>query len=491
MPTLTTPERPRAIRATSRPLVDRPWLLLPVFIAAYLLTWAGHLDSGDSSYRIAWAKSMLFHHTARIDDAGLGAIYCKYSIGHSLLAMPFLAMGEAVRRVTHVHAEGPIYMLLFVLNAAVFLTLVARYLRLRFNAVETRRALLVLGLCTVWLPCSRMDSIEQLVLTFLFAGFLLLKQGRPALGILLASFAITIRPDSIIAVALLAAWHLFHFRDKRTAVRMAIAFLPALTINAAANWIRWGTLREAGYAGEPFSEPFLAGLHGILFSAGKSIFLYSPPLILGVVALFRFGRGGRGSRDYWFFASVLLSEILLYACWWDWSGDDCWGIRFLNPGVMLMCLPAVELLRGKRWPKFAGTVALAGLFVQSLAVLVDPMASDYVIRHYPMPRVAYYPGKPTGGMSRVDIDDLRFNPRYSPLAINWLMLRVLAGYPPANTSNSQETERTGTPLYYSLLTSGWDPKSVESDLFWVRFAKKKTNDPFVNGRVSALTGRRK
>ncbi len=473
------PERESVNASRSRPLplIDRPILLTFCFALAYLVTWSGHLDSGDSSFRIAWAKSMLFHHTARIDDAGLvvngvRAVFCKYSIGHSLLAMPFLAVAEAFRRLTPFHAEGPIYMLLFVLNAAVFLALVAKYLRLRFGPRQTWRTLFVLGFCTVWLPCSRMDSIEQLVLTFLFAGFLTVKLNRPTLGMLIASCAIVIRPDAIVAVVVLGLWHFWIHRNLRTSARMAAACLPALAVNALCNWIRWGTLLEAGYAGEPFSEPFLSGLYGILFSAGRSIILYSPPLLLGVAALVCFAKKGNGSKDYGFFAAVLIAQILFYSQWWDWSGDDCWAIRFLTPGVMLMCIPTVEFLGSRRWSTPVALVAFAGLSVQAFAVLVDPIAADYLIRNRQLPRVALYPGQPPGSANRLDIEDLRFNPRYSPLAVNFLMLRLLLGSAPALQTDPREIARTGTPLFDSLVASGWNPQSVESDLFWVRLAKK-------------------
>jgi hypothetical protein len=447
---------------------DSPVRIGALFAASYMVLWAGHMDNGDSSYRIAWARSMLLYHTARIDDAGLGTMYAKYSIGHSLLTMPFLALSELIKSTVHIHAEGPIYMLLFVLNAAVFLALVAKYLRLSFGPVETRRALLVLGFCTVWLPCSRMDSIEQLVLTFLFAGFLAVKLDRPITGMLIASCAITIRPDSAIPVALLGIWTCAPLRNWRLLMKMAAACIPALLVNAAANWVRWGTWSEAGYAGEPFSEPILTGLYGLLFSSGKSIFLYSPPLLLGVIALVRYVRGGAGSRDYWFFAMVLSSETLLYARWWDWSGEDCWAVRFLNPGVMLMCIPCVELLKGRRFPGWPALVAAAGLSVQMLAVLVDPLAANYLIRNFTLPRVALFTGKPTENINRIDIDDLRFNPRYSPLAVNWLMLRILVGHPPSQQWNQKEVERTGTPLYNALIAGGWDQRTVTCDLFWVR-----------------------
>jgi hypothetical protein len=96
------------------------------------------------------------------------------------------------------------------------------------------------------------------------------------------------------------------------------------------------------------------------------------------------------------------------------------------------------------------------------------LASNYVIRNFTLQRVALFTGKPTENMNRIDIDDLRFNPRYSPLAVNWLMLRILTGHPPLLQKDQKEIERTGTPLYDALMASGWDPRTVECDLFWVR-----------------------
>ena len=120
-----------------------------------------------------------------------------------------------MRNVAGIRAEGPIYMLLFVLNAAAFMALLAMYLRERFDEATTRRALILIGFCTVWLPCSRIDSIEQLTLTFLFAGFLLVRRGAVVPGMLVASISITIRPDSAIAVAILALWYWWPRRRAR------------------------------------------------------------------------------------------------------------------------------------------------------------------------------------------------------------------------------------------------------------------------------------
>ena len=63
-----TATAPRLLRARRRAWVHRPATVFFAFTAAYLVTWAGHMNSGDSAFRIAWAKAMLFQHTARIDS---------------------------------------------------------------------------------------------------------------------------------------------------------------------------------------------------------------------------------------------------------------------------------------------------------------------------------------------------------------------------------------------------------------------------------------
>jgi hypothetical protein len=62
----------------------------------YWLTWAGHFTSGDGAQKVAWAKAMLFSHTASISTTG-DIQFSKYSVGHSLIAMPGFALGALSR----------------------------------------------------------------------------------------------------------------------------------------------------------------------------------------------------------------------------------------------------------------------------------------------------------------------------------------------------------------------------------------------------------
>jgi len=76
-------------------------------------------------------------------------------------------------------------------------------------------------------------------------------------------------------------------KDRR-ARDLAIFALPVLLFLALAlgyNFMRFGSLFQTGYGGMAvFSTPLLVGLYGLLFSAGKSLFLYAPIVALAGTA---------------------------------------------------------------------------------------------------------------------------------------------------------------------------------------------------------------
>ena len=64
-----------------------------VFFALYLVTWGGHYTSGDGAQKVAWAKAML--GTPAEASPPSGGVYSKYGIGHSLIALPPLAVANS------------------------------------------------------------------------------------------------------------------------------------------------------------------------------------------------------------------------------------------------------------------------------------------------------------------------------------------------------------------------------------------------------------
>src|SRR4029078_13000783 len=209
--------------------------------------------------------------------------------------------------------------------------------------------LLLIGAGTIWWPYTKLDFSEPLMLTALFAGFLLIRSGRDVAGLAVASVAGLLKVEAFLAVGVLVVWWLLVSRPSiRRALALGASLAPAVLVHAIAALARTGGPDGAYYANEQFSTPLLVGLYGLLLSPGKSALLFSPPLVLGLVGWRRFAGTPEGRQDALLFASLATSQLLLYACWCDWSGDDAWGPRFMVPGVVLMTIPAVAALEWRR-----------------------------------------------------------------------------------------------------------------------------------------------
>jgi hypothetical protein len=117
-----------------------------------------------------------------------------------------------------------------------------------------------------------------------------------------------------------------------------------------------------------FGNP-LAGFLTLLVSPGKSIFLYSPPLVLGLLGMGSFWRRHREIAVAVLMAS--LSLVLFLSCICFVGGDWCWGPRYLAVLVPLWALvfPFVPLNRARR--KLVVAIVGVGLLVQVMALSVE------------------------------------------------------------------------------------------------------------------------
>lgn len=427
-----------------------------LFFTIYLLTWGGHYTSGDGAQKIAWAKAILFGPSAELKPDANG-VYSKYGIGHSLVAMPALAVASFIQRRTGFHCEGALYTLIFVINGALLIALIGFYLFKFYDQSRVWWTLALIGCASTWWPYTKLDFSEPLIATILFAGFVLMRFGHPVPGMLVAASTISIRTDALILVALLGGWWLLQERTVSTVLKAGVAVLPALLVVFAANWVRYHSPFDHGYDGEVFSTPLALGLTGILFSPGKSVFLFSPPLILGFFGWRRFRERPGMQLDATLFLGIFLAQLLVYSRWWDWSSDDAWGIRFMVPSVVLMCIPAVELIQRRLFVAAAG---VAGVAVQILAVTAGGLDYLVMIREHQAERQALF----VSGRNRVDFQDIRFNPRYSQIGGNWILLRELLRVPP---QPSPPDLRNGTPLYDVVPPTVWE-ETAHWDFIWAR-----------------------
>lgn len=437
-----------------------------LFTAIYLCTWAGHYTSGDGAIKIAWAKAMLFGHSAETGSMPQ-AVNFKYGIGHSLMAVPPLAIAHFIQKTTGVRCEAALYTLMFIVNGALFLAMVAFYLAHFYPARAVWLTVGIVGLATIWWPYTKLDFSEPLVLTIAFLGFLMMRFGYPAWGLAVAGFTLAIRLDSVAVVGPMVLWYLLANRSVRSVLRVAMSLVPAIALVLAANYFRYHSVLDRGYTGEGFSNPFLVGLFGILFSGGKSILLFSPPLLIGVLGWKRFAR--RAAPDAWLFLTICCAQVLLFAKWWDWSSDDAWGVRFVIPGVLLMCIPVVTMV--ERRALVIPVVAL-GVLVQVLAVTAGGLDYLMLVRSQPFVRKALY----VGGQNSIDFEDIRFDPRYGQIAGNWILLRHLLGMPPS-PGRPENAVQVGTSLYDAISPQFW-AAAAHWDFIWnLRGRGKITHDP--------------
>ncbi len=85
---------------------------------------------------------------------------------------------------------------------------------------------------------------------------------------------------------------------------------------------------------------FIAALAGPLLSPGKSIFIYSPVLLLWVLGLFKRGKSNWASWTYLIF--LIIFQALFYDS--DWYGHINWGLRFLLPVMPLLVISAAPVV---------------------------------------------------------------------------------------------------------------------------------------------------
>ncbi len=171
------------------------------------------------------------------------------------------------------------------------------------------------------------------------------------------------------ALLVVAVAHRRTLRPLLRALALAAAgLLPGLVMVLLYNYLRFGSVTKTGYTkvGSVMVENVLLSMWGFLFSPGKSVFLYTPPLVLALLGLPRFWRSQRATVLA--MLATILPVMLFYARFPSWPGDWAWGPRYVVFAVPVLLLPAVAFLSSARWPgrSLASGLLVAGLCVQIL-----------------------------------------------------------------------------------------------------------------------------
>jgi hypothetical protein len=366
-------------------------------LAAYVLTGPGRLDMTDGQWRFEVARGLVDEGRPVVRDPLLrrsaitgrdGQGYSAYCFAGSVAGVPLVWLGDLLSE----EPDGELQRFLYSHLSAIFGALLLAVLYLAYRALRVERVAavrwtVVAGFATlIWpLAVSSFDQVHHALLVTLSLLLAMLSAQRHSValaatagataGLLLGYQEIFVIFFPALAVAVLADPAQGDDGEDR---RRMLVFMLAAGIGVALalgyNHVRFGSLLETGklarLAGHPpLTGNALVGLWGLLLSPGKSVFLYSPPIILSLVGLRGLCR--RQPRLAQAIGLFCASHLILFSSLSFWSGEWSWGPRYMVLVVAPLALAWPFLPRHRlRRPLVAACVG-AGLVVQLLAVSLD------------------------------------------------------------------------------------------------------------------------
>lgn len=400
-------------------------LNLFVFIMGiYLLFSPAHfLTTPDEKLNIRTTMSFIEGKMGAIPPIGGGFAsmrgkdgreYAQYGLGLPLVSAPWCALGKWIDpsenternhldTIKQGDQEGTDFlqwwMTILTIGITAMMCVLCFDLFLILGISRSRAIVftLVLAFCTYTWPHGRTFFTEPLSAFCLIAALwsiLKAEQKSPVswwylIAGIFWSYAILTRLDSIITLPA-AAWLLVvFFNDGKWSIRFSfkrlflfgIPFIAVLALILAYNVYRFGSAFSTGYEDQPenirFITPLLVGLHGFLLTPGRSLFLYSPPLIFAIVGIYRLWC--YQPRQCVGIGLICAAYLVVLSKWQNWAGGYDWGPRHIyqvTPFLMLFaasCFREIPLLTTS--PRRIGWLLFIGfaLFVQFLGLGADPV----------------------------------------------------------------------------------------------------------------------
>lgn len=417
-------------------------------LAVYTLSAGGHLYSPDEEILFRVTQSLWEEGDLSIRQLGGtgfatmrgtdGQEYAQYGVGQAILALPFYGFGKMIAGVTdaagwrriygippnepdgardfaYTPAEiAPRFMCSF-FNIVISALLASVMYLLMLMMVKHHGASLMVTMLyafgTLAWPHSRAFFTETAAVFFIvFAWFSLWRMMHSTEQVWMMTwafiagaatgFAALVRQDSVLlypglALVMLGPVRIWEQEHKPRVHPYILFCIPALVCGAVMlglNWAHFGGPFKSGYTDQPegvkFSTPLIAGLYGFMFSAGKGVFFFSPPLVLNFWSWCAMAKRGKWAA-FGALISVLIPLIVM-AKWQNWAGGWCWGPRHIVMIHPFLAIPCVFwLIRFWRWMRRSACLALlaVGIFVQLIGV-----SQDFILFHrvkYRNPAEAY------------------------------------------------------------------------------------------------------
>lgn len=371
----------------------RVYVVLFVFsLLAFSLSASGRYYSIDGMVMFAMSKAIVNDHSIVIQKY-LGTKYSKYGPLQSILAVPFYAAAKPLEPMIARLAPGkgmedwPFGLFNVVVTSISVVVMAMLAAELGAGPLAAVVVALLWGFATMAWPYAKQCFSEPLLtlcvlLAFFYEHRALRRNGAKdawLAGIFLGLSVLT-KYANVAMAPVFGLVMLFGRRDGgwKRAIAFSVPVIASVGLILLYNYGRFGDFTETGYnmAHEmrKYKPPgvFIDAVYGVLFSGSKSVFLYSPPLLLAII----------GAREFWARSRALTVTVigtlavyfLVYTRVAWWGGGMCWGPRYFMPLVgmgMAMTAPFVAraLSPGGGWRKSLLIVlAVAGIGIQIIAV---------------------------------------------------------------------------------------------------------------------------
>ncbi len=391
---------------------------LLLFLSIYIflvLTSSGHVYGNDGASLFLTAKSFAerFAFDVPRNPNTLGGKegidhkwYTPFGIGQPILLAPFVMLGKSLSRLFHNPLPLSLSVSLFnpLITALIALLFFHFLIILEFNIKSAALFSIALISSTLLWPYSKFWYSEPLTALLTLVSVYCIfkfqqsnKLGYLALSGCAAGYLLLVRIPAGIILPPLFLFLLLSLKKHKNSSLLYPLFLWSLPVIICIlgvfyyNFHRFGHFLETGYDklpdGNPraFTTPLSYGLAVLLFSPGKSLFLFNPLLLaffIGIRPMFRRYRNLTGL--------ILLSALLYlltYAQWCRPEGGYSWGPRLLIPVIPLLAVPAFYRLKSAP-KKFTGAfvilLIIAGVAIQFLGAAVNFAAfiQDHETEYY-------------------------------------------------------------------------------------------------------------
>jgi len=262
------------------------------------------------------------------------------------------------------------------------------------------------------------------------------------------------------------------------------AFVELMMVAVWHNRLKTGSYFDSGYQIKEgiFSGDLVAGVYGFFLSSGKSVFLYAPVVILGVLGAATAFRRRRAETV--FLVSLSAMVVLFNAKFRHWHADYCWGPRHLvalMPISILLMFPWLPeaLQRGRqrirRWA--VGFLVAGGIAVQLLG-------SSFYWDHYIRALIAVKDQTGAPGWFQENLTHGHYIPSFSPIAGQWWMLKHYVTQTPDLARDAPWRNERIAP---ADLTEAWNRLRIDWwGLDWIDIEGKP--DPYFLSLLVLLVG---